>query len=820
MAAVARMPLRRSHSTLEGRRQTEQLLESLKTRADRAPQGVLTLLFGGADSVQLHCELHPAAIELIRGVLKQGLKRSDSFRAGLLASELKALRAVDRRRLRRRSFSSSGLAAPTVRADPFRGPLSLNEAYSGSLLGATESKEAASDADSSVGGSMRAGAGGGSLPCAACSHEGERGGTVARFYADSCGHVLCAACLKATVAEAVAACKTSSMCCPVPSCSADLPPHVLQQALTEAEFERYLEAGLSEFLHTDEFIVECPHEGCAAVCSVDVMNEADVPADVGETDDDGKPLSADAWLHFNLHRIRCRECNKDFCASCRYAPYHKGFTCEGWLAFQAAAHCRFCGCQLTDDNRADGADELAETLRDVCSDEECVEKRALSCARVKACGHACGGCAGESEDWCLPCLQPACLQARNDRLAAEAALGDVEAVVAGESKGEEDGAPPPRTLSVAGLLLPEDPRKLPISQAADDYCNICWVDELSAAPCVQLSCGHLFHASCMKQKLAGRWPGQRITFGFLRCPLCTAVAHSFDPAFPLKDELEPMLTLYFRLRQQALRRLTLEGMADDAALKEVGGKYFHNAELYALDSFAFYSCFKCKKPYFGGRRACEAAVEADSIPAEDMVCYDCSPLKLEACGRAEHKDSIIWKCRYCCDLAVWFCFGTHHFCNSCHDKWIASKLSRATTPDDVDQCAGAASCPLGREHPPNGGTEEFSLGCSQCLQDAEASRQLARTGGGGVEEGKGDGAGNDGDDVDLAARRARAYLAGEAEEEEEAADKPAAEEGEPGWHIVDGLVAVDGPPAPFGEDAMIVHYPRGGAEKQVCCAVQ
>ena len=32
-------------------------------------------------------------------------------------------------------------------------------------------------------------------------------------------------------------------------------------------------------------------------------------------------------------------------------------------------------------------------------------------------------------------------------------------------------------------------------------------------------------------------------------------------------------------------------------------------------------------------------------------------------------DYLEYKCRYCCSVAVFFCFGTTHFCNACHDDF-------------------------------------------------------------------------------------------------------------------------------------------------------
>jgi len=76
-----------------------------------------------------------------------------------------------------------------------------------------------------------------------------------------------------------------------------------------------------------------------------------------------------------------------------------------------------------------------------------------------------------------------------------------------------------------------------------------------------------------------------------------------------------------------------------------------------------------------------------------------------------------FKCRFCCSVAVWFCFGTTHFCDPCH-----SDHGRVTSMDkaDMPQCPvgprctklAGTECPLGLPHPPTG--TEFALGCAIC----------------------------------------------------------------------------------------------------------
>ena len=43
---------------------------------------------------------------------------------------------------------------------------------------------------------------------------------------------------------------------------------------------------------------------------------------------------------------------------------------------------------------------------------------------------------------------------------------------------------------------------------ADDYCQICWTENLAAAPSIELACGHVFHYSCVRELLQRRWNGR------------------------------------------------------------------------------------------------------------------------------------------------------------------------------------------------------------------------------------------------------------------------------------------------------------------------
>ena len=50
---------------------------------------------------------------------------------------------------------------------------------------------------------------------------------------------------------------------------------------------------------------------------------------------------------------------------------------------------------------------------------------------------------------------------------------------------------------------------------------------------------------------------------------------------------------------------------------------------YAMHKFAYYICFKCQQPYFGGQRSCEVAAgvgEERAFVKEEMICGGCSSM--------------------------------------------------------------------------------------------------------------------------------------------------------------------------------------------------
>ena len=303
----------------------------------------------------------------------------------------------------------------------------------------------------------------------------------------------------------------------------------------------------------------------------------------------------------------------------------------------------------------------SESLANVCTSDECKMWAAKGCSKIMQCGHVCIGLRDEIK--CLGCLQ--C---------------------------------PDEKSSVSGN-----------SVRGDDYCNICWTTDLKSAPCVMLDCGHFFHHHCLEQKIANKWCGARITFSFLDCPLCKKPLS----AAALSATLAPHIALKKAVMIRAEQRLALEGGHKDAAELKPGGRYEGQPVQYALHKFAYYLCFRCHQPYFGGHRSCEVAAgegEAAKYEESEMVCGGCSSLGKTVCEK-HGAEAIEHKCKFCCAVASWFCWGTTHFCDDCHRKQGTPESMSKKQRNQLPTCT-PKTCPLGVAHPPNG--EEYVLGCQIC----------------------------------------------------------------------------------------------------------
>lgn len=412
------------------------------------------------------------------------------------------------------------------------------------------------------------------------------------------------------------------------------------------------------------------------------------------------PLTKDTFQHYNNNRFKCRECDTEFCSECSAMPYHMGYTCATFQTFKASAHCRFCDAQLKKENTAP-AMQYSPALRDVCSQRDCLERRDASCAATLKCGHACGGILQDAIFTHLPCWQ--CKEEKASEI-SHAHAGNSGSLNSGNSNsGNSGNSGNSSSSAMSNASKPAVASHHHNSQLKDDYCNICWSESLGAAPCVQLACSHIFHHHCLLKNLAAKWQGVTITFGFLECPLCKhQVSH---PA--LASHLKPYLDLQAEVHKKALDRFNHMNLKDAKELTEVTSPYYQQPLKYALARFCYYPCFKCKKPYFGGLKECSAEqrVAGKDDKLEELICGSCSAQGSGASSScAKHgTDYIEYKCKFCCNVAAWYCWGSTHFCEECHKKAAEiAKLPKDKLP----------KCTCSSKHPPNG--EEHCLGCSLC----------------------------------------------------------------------------------------------------------
>ena len=196
-------------------------------------------------------------------------------------------------------------------------------------------------------------------------------------------------------------------------------------------------------------------------------------------------------------------------------------------------------------------DEEVKEGEQAADEEEPLIKK---CDLVKDCGHACNGVKGEAE--CIPCLDAGCIDA--------------------ESR------------------LPND----------EELCMICYTSELKEEACVELGCGHVFHANCVHNLLKHRWNTLKISFAFMSCPQCKQeITEARCPE--IMEELNSLKQLRLELEKMAMDVAEVQGLDRDERVTTPGDFYYGKVKEFAMHSCSFYECYDCKKPYFGGLVDCQ-----------------------------------------------------------------------------------------------------------------------------------------------------------------------------------------------------------------------
>ncbi|GFR50183.1 hypothetical protein Agub_g12352 [Astrephomene gubernaculifera] len=378
-----------------------------------------------------------------------------------------------------------------------------------------------------------------------------------------------------------------------------------------------------------------------------------------------------------------------------------------------------------------------------CGAPDCAAKRRAMCARPLPCGHWCCGLRGEGDNMGAAgaeCRHPRCVEC-----------------------GADPAVPSPSSAAAAGGSAAALP------MVSD--CCFCW-EPLSTAPCIEMKCGvrHVCHLHCAQARLAAGYPGPHISFAHLSCPLCRdggggggagaqagggsgassssgVVQASLAPVHLSHPALSACLAPHLQLREALVaavrERLRMDPLLRAAPELQPGGRYDGRPVDFGVERLLFYKCSKCSKPYYGGQRACGAAAAGEAAQQQQaaaggaaaggaagggggdagaaaggggaadqqLVCGDCCAVAAgTSCG--QHGTSYIeWKCKYCCSLASWFCFGTTHFCDPCHRDYCARKLL-GFKPTPGSACVDPNCAFKHVPHPPPG--QEACLGCGMC----------------------------------------------------------------------------------------------------------
>lgn len=372
------------------------------------------------------------------------------------------------------------------------------------------------------------------------------------------------------------------------------------------------------------------------------------PGDISSSPDkdaSGELMSKVYRKMYSIDRFKCPNCHQEQCKVCQASPYHLGLNC---YEYTHLTPCRYCLVPLEHD-----IDYKVHPLVDLCTeDPNCHQLAKQACTTLLNCGHRCFGIKGEKSH--LRCLNPKCA-----------------------------GAETSKEICV--------------------FCN----ELLARSPVLTLGCGHFLHYHCLEENFKKKWCTKRITFGFLNCPSCKLII-TLPAECSLYKPLSMLKVLLQKVTAMSVAKLAVDKKEGDAQLVTKTSRFYNKKEAYALAIYAFYECGKCKEPFVGGQVSCEmeANVEPDPNNRESYICLKCSDNKV---CTIHGPDGMVFKCKFCCQYASWFCWGTTHFCNDCHGKQIKDKQYAKVGP--FPKCV-PSNCPLKGRHPAT--PHEHCFGCELC----------------------------------------------------------------------------------------------------------
>ncbi|CAI2365095.1 unnamed protein product [Moneuplotes crassus] len=295
-----------------------------------------------------------------------------------------------------------------------------------------------------------------------------------------------------------------------------------------------------------------------------------------------------------------------------------------------------------------------------CISEDCLRLNKLACTHELKCKHLCAGLKSSQSHFCL---DPKCV--------------------------EKD---PEKTLGITG----------------EDSCIFC-TEKYNTRPCVILDCKHVYDYDCLLRILTSKWQGPQVDFTYLKC-WCGAQISTDN------KEIMKIVKADLKIKKRAEKVAVDQAREDHLATDDLEkSPYNGDFKSFAVAKISVYQCSKCDKVYYAGLRDCGDP----SFRKEECLCKECTDagiIKIQSrniCSK-HPEDYILFKCKFCCKEAIYFCWDTTHFCDECHRKQSEDPYYEATPPDKLHQCNGKDDCPLGIAHPLNG-QESFPIKCMLCL---------------------------------------------------------------------------------------------------------
>jgi E3 ubiquitin-protein ligase MYCBP2 len=191
-------------------------------------------------------------------------------------------------------------------------------------------------------------------------------------------------------------------------------------------------------------------------------------------------------------------------------------------------------------------------------------------------------------------------------------------------------------------------------------CCYC-ADGLYLAPSIKLGCGHYTHMRCLASHIESCRPAGAVKLPKCGFPGCDAMPEHTD----IRHQIAPWLTIQEKLDEMIQELLRPEGIETDPRIQDPKSEFYQDPLKLGRQVLRFYRCSGCGAIVYGGRIECG---DANREEDDDYLCRSCNRNCASTCWK--HGDhGMIFKCRNCCRPAKFLCFGTHHFCERCHNEY-------------------------------------------------------------------------------------------------------------------------------------------------------